>query len=166
MIYCFNAAEVFQLALEIKENGRAFYEQAQNKIQDPDIRKQFAALAQEELEHMNKIKHLKADSPWGSGPATPDPENEMEVYVKATADQHVYKTCGALSVQLDKIQDVADVLKLALQFEKDSVIFFMSMQEAICEGRDRDVVDILLKEELGRVKQLSMQIQRMGYCRL
>jgi hypothetical protein len=40
------------------------------------------------------------------------------------------------------------------------------MQEAICEGKDRDVVDILLKEELSRVKQLSMQIQRMGYCRL
>ena len=158
MIYCFNAAEVFQLALEITVNGRAFYEQAQNKIQD--------ALAQEELEHMNKIKRLKADSPWGSGPSTPDPENEMEVYVKATADQHVYKTCGALSIQLDKIQDIADVLKLALQFEKDSVIFFMSMQEAICEGKDREVVDILLKEELSRVKQLSLQIQRMGYCRL
>ena len=65
MIYCFNAAEVFQLALEIKENGRAFYEQAQKKIQDPEIRKQFAELAQEELEHMNKIKRLKADSPMG-----------------------------------------------------------------------------------------------------
>ena len=166
MMYCFNAAEVFQLALEIKENGRIFYEQAQQKIQDPAIKKQFAELAREELAHMDKIRRLKADSPWGSGPSTPDPENDMEVYVKATADQHVYKTCGALSTRLDKIQDVADVLKLALQFEKDSVIFFMSMQEAICEGKDRDVVDILLKEELIRVKQLSMQIQRMGYCRL
>jgi rubrerythrin len=166
MIYCFNAAEVFQLALEIKENGRAFYEQAQNKIQDPDIKKQFAVLAREEQAHMDKIMALKAESPWGSGPSTPDPENEMEVYVKATADQHVYKTCGALSVRLDTIQDVSDVLKLALQFEKDSVIFFMSMQEAICEGKDREVIDILLKEELVRVKQLSMQIQRMGYCRL
>jgi len=39
MMYCFNAAEVFQLALEIKENGRSFYEQAQNKIQDPEIKK-------------------------------------------------------------------------------------------------------------------------------
>ena len=166
MIYCFNAAEVFQLALEIKENGRLFYEQARNKIQDPEIKKQFAALARKELEHMDRIIRLKADSPWGSEPATHDPENEMEAYVKATADQHVFKTCGALSVQMDKIQDVADVLKLALQFEKDSVIFFMSMQEAICEGKDRDIVDILLKEELGRVKQLSLQIQKTGYCRL
>jgi len=166
MMYCFNAAEVFQLALEIKENGRAFYEQAQNRIQDPEIRKEFAALAQEEREHMNRINQLKADSVWGSLPSTPDPDNELEVYVKATADQHVYKTCGALSTRLDAIQDVADVLKLALQFEKDSVIFFLSMQEAICEGKDREVVDILLKEDLKRVKQLSMQIQRMGYCRL
>lgn len=166
MIYCFNAAEVFQLAVEIKENGRAFYEQASNKVQDPELRKQFAELAKEELEHIHKIKRLMADSPWAGIPSAPDPDNELEVYVKATADQHVYKTCGALTVQLDTLQDVADVLKLALQFEKDSVIFFMSMQEAICEGKDREVVDILLKEELARVKQLSMQIQRMGYCRL
>jgi hypothetical protein len=40
------------------------------------------------------------------------------------------------------------------------------MQEAICEGKDREVVDILLQEDLKRVKKLSMQIQRMGYCRL
>ena len=63
MIYCFNAAEVFQLALEIKENGRAFYEQAQNKIQDPEIKKQFAVLARGEQAHMDKIKALKAESP-------------------------------------------------------------------------------------------------------
>jgi len=45
----------FQLALEIKENGRAFYEQTQNKIQDPDIKKQFAALAQEELSRVKQL---------------------------------------------------------------------------------------------------------------
>jgi rubrerythrin len=166
MMYCFNASEVFQIALEIKENGRIFYEQAKHKIQDPEIKKELAALAQEEQEHIDKIKQLKAESVWGSLPSTPDPDNELEVYVKATADQHVYKTCGALTVKLDSLQDVADVLKLALQFEKDSVIFFLSMQEAICEGKDREVVDILLQEDLKRVKKLSMQIQRMGYCRL
>ncbi len=34
MIFGFNAAEVFQIAIEIEENGKSFYEKAQAKIDD------------------------------------------------------------------------------------------------------------------------------------
>jgi rubrerythrin len=167
MLYCFNAAEVFQVAMEIKENGRAFYEKAQEMIQDPEVRKLFADLAREEVEHKNKIGSLKARLPSDfKSPIVADPENELDLYVKAMADQHVFRSCGALNVQMDQIKDVQDALKLALQFEKDSVIFFLGMQEATCEGRDRDVINLLLKEEQSHVRQLSLQMQRMGYCRV
>jgi len=165
MIFCFNAAEIFQVAIEIKENARAFYEKAQHLIQDPEVQKLFADLAREEVEHKNRIGSLKAGLPSDIEPAmAADPENELDLYVKAMADQHVFRSCGALNVQLDQIKDVKDALKLALQFEKDSVIFFLGMQEATCEGRDRDVINLLLKEEQSHVRRLSLQMQRMGYC--
>jgi rubrerythrin len=167
MIFCFNAAEVFQVAIEIKENGRAFYEKAQNIIQDPEVQKLFADLAQEEVEHMNRIGSLKARLPSDIGsPTVADPENELDLYVKAMADQHVFRSCGALNVRLDQIKDVQDALKLALQFEKDSVIFFLGMQEATCEGTDRDLITLLIKEELNHVRRLALQMQRMGFCRM
>jgi rubrerythrin len=167
MLYCFNAVEVFQVAIEIKENGRAFYEKAQKMIQDPEVRKLFADLAREEVEHKNRIGNLKARLPSDfKSPTVADPENELDLYVKAMADQHVFRSCGALNVQMDQIKDVQDALKLALQFEKDSVIFFLGMQEATCEGRDRDVINLLLKEEQSHVRQLSLQMQRMGDCRV
>ncbi|MCE5333857.1 MAG: ferritin family protein [Desulfobacteraceae bacterium] len=167
MIFCFNAAEVFQVAIEIKENGRAFYEKAQNIVQNPEVQKLFADLAREEVEHKNKIANLTAGLPSDiKSPTVADSENELEVYVKAMADQHVFRSCGALNVQLDQIKDAQDALRLALQFEKDSVIFFLGMQEATCEGRDRDVINLLLKEEQIHVRRLSLQMQRMGYCRI
>ncbi len=60
MIFCFNAAEVFQVAIAIKENSKAFYEKAQNMIQDPKVQKLFADLAREEVEHKKRIGSLKA----------------------------------------------------------------------------------------------------------
>jgi len=33
MLFCFNAAEVFQIAVEIEENGRTFYEKAQALVE-------------------------------------------------------------------------------------------------------------------------------------
>jgi len=167
MDYCFNIAELFQLAIEIKENGCAFYEQAQKIIHEPELKRQFADLAAGELEHKKKIEKIKTDLPWSAAsPTVPDPENELELYIKAAADQHTFRTCGPLNVQLEKIKDAADALKLALQFEKDSVIFLMSLQEAVCEGKDRDLVDLLLKEEMKRVKQLSLRLQRISSCSL
>ncbi|MBF0510419.1 MAG: rubrerythrin, partial [Deltaproteobacteria bacterium] len=51
MIYGFNAYEVFQMAIEIEENGKAFYDRAGQKITDPQVKELFAALAQEEVSH-------------------------------------------------------------------------------------------------------------------
>lgn len=76
--------------------------------------------------------------------------------VKVMADQHVFKSCGPLNVQLDQIKDVQGALKLVLQFEKDSVIFFLGMQEATCEGKDRDRITLLIKEEQSHVRWLSL----------
>ncbi|MEN6441596.1 MAG: ferritin family protein [Syntrophobacter sp.] len=167
MIFCFNAAEVFQVAIEIKENSRAFYEKAQNMIHDPDVQKLFADLARDELEHKGGIESLKAGLPPDiKSPTVADPENELDLYVKAMADQHVFRSCGALNVQLDQIKDVQDALRLALQFEKDSLIFFLGMQDATCEGKDRDLITLLVKEEQTHVRRLTLQMQKMGYCRM
>jgi hypothetical protein len=43
--FCFNAPEVFQVAIEIIENGRAFYEKTGSLIEDPEVNKLFADLA-------------------------------------------------------------------------------------------------------------------------
>ena len=84
MIFCFNAAEVFQVAIEIKENGRAFYEKAQDMIQDPEVQKLFADLTREEVEHKNRIGSLKAELPSDiKPPSVAHPEHELDLYVKA-----------------------------------------------------------------------------------
>jgi len=56
--------------------------------------------------------------------------------------------------------------KIGLQFEKDSLIFFLGMQDATCEGNNRDMITLLMKEEQTHVRRLSLQMQKMGYCRM
>ncbi len=63
---------------------------------------------------------------------------------------------------MDYCFNVAELFQIA----KDSVIFLMSLEEAVCEGKDRELVDLLLKEEMKRVKQLSLQLHRLGTCSL
>ncbi|HOV87645.1 MAG TPA: ferritin family protein [Syntrophobacteraceae bacterium] len=164
MLFCFNAAEVFQIAVEIEENGKAFYDKARELVTDPEVKKLFADLALEEVSHKKKFEDFKAQLPSGlAAPTVSDPQHELDLYIKMMADQHVFRTTKELDAQVSKIQSAADALKLAIQFEKDSVLFFLSMQEATCEGKGRDLVTLLVKEEQEHVRRLSLQLRKITH---
>lgn len=161
MLYCFNATEVFRIAVEIKERCAAFYEKAQTVIQDPEVKGLFENLVREEVEHKKRIEDLKAKVPAGAwSPTVSDPDQELDLYIKMVADQHVLSSTEDLHAQLARVQSTKDALKLALQLEKDSVIFFLGMQEATCEGKDRDLLALLIKEEQDHVRRLSLQVRK------
>lgn len=44
MLFCFNATEVFRVAMEIKDRCAAFYEKAQEMIQSSEVKGLFANL--------------------------------------------------------------------------------------------------------------------------
>jgi rubrerythrin len=163
MLFCFNAAEVFQIAIEIEENGKVFYEKAQQLIPDAEVKALFADLATQEVEHKKRFEMLKAQLPQAAGAATvSDPNDELYAYLRMMADQHVFVSGAALAEQLAQIKTGTDALKLAIQFEKDSVLFFLSMQDATCDDKGRDLIQLLVKEEQEHLKRLSLQLHKLG----
>ncbi len=64
--------------------------------------------------------------------------------------------------QLAQVKTTADALKLAIQFEKDSVLFFLSMQDATCDDKGRDLIQLLVKEEQEHLKRLSLELRKLG----
>ena len=77
-----------------------------------------------------------------------DPENEEDDYIKMMADQHVFVKGENVETEVCKLTDMKDALKLAIEFEKDSVIFFLSMQDA-ADGKGKELINLLVKEEQG-----------------
>lgn len=164
MIFNFNAAEVFNIAIAIEENGKRFYDHAQELIADPEVKTLFAELALQEVEHKNKFQSLKDQLPVKAGDSTVwDPENEVDKYIKMLADQHVFVSDAGLDAQLARIKDVKDALRVAIEFEKDSVIFFLTMQEETDSQKGREFISLLVKEEQEHLRRLSVQLNRLGH---
>lgn len=162
MIFNFNALEVFQVAVLIEENGRVFYENAQSRVDDAEVKKLFKDLALQEIDHKRKFEELKAKLPAQAASSTVwDPENEMDQYLKMMADQHVFGPGSDVDAQLKQIKDASDALKMAIQFEKDSVIFFLSMEEMTEEQKGRQLINLLVKEEQEHLKRLSLQLRKL-----
>ena len=162
MIYGFNAGEAFKIALEIEENGRLFYEKAQSKTDDPEVKKIFAELGQEELNHKARFTVLLAELPQETtGSTVWDPQNEIDQYLKMTADMHVFRTSANVEDALAKIGGPVEALKLAIGFEKDSIIFFLEMQ-GLAEGADSaKKIGQLVKEEQTHLKKLSLLVNKL-----
>jgi rubrerythrin len=162
MIFGFNAAEVFEIAIAIEENGKRFYEQAQGLVDDLAVKKLFAELAIQEVEHKKKFESLKAQLPAeASTPTTWDPDNKLSDYIRMMADQHVFVSDEDVDRRLAQVRSTKDALKLAVEFEKDSVIFFLSMQEAAEGKKGGELIGLLVKEEQEHLRRLSLELRRL-----
>lgn len=163
MIYGFNAREVFKIALDIEENGRLFYQKAQEKTDDIDVKKIFAGLAIEEEGHKKRFTDLLNQLPAETAQSTVwDPDNELDQYLKMMADMHVFSSCDNVDACLLSVNDAKDALKMAMQFEKDSIIFFLELQTAAESAESREKIGVLVKEEQGHLKKLATEYKRLA----
>ncbi len=162
-MYPFNAGEVFKIALKIEENGHAFYEAAARKDFPPEIIELFKGLGQEEISHrgifqamLNKLpKETTASTVW-------DPDNELDKYLKAMADQHVFNIDPKeLEVKLEDVKTPIDAVKMAMGFERDTIVFFLEMMSSTDEPASRDKISVLVDEERKHLKRLVGILEKL-----
>ncbi len=162
MIYGFNANEIFQIAIDIEGNGKHFYEKSMDLVDDPNVKELLAFLAQEEAEHIKTFTELKARLPKAATEDTIwDPENEMNRYLQMMADMHVFRSDFDVEKELSQVKNPEDVLKLGIQFEKDSIIFFLTMQDAAGEKEGRELIGQLVNEEKKHLNKLSLELRKL-----
>lgn len=160
MIY--NAEEIYEIGIEIEKNGKAFYEAAAEKTEDPDIKKFLNGLAVWEDDHITLFENLRSEL---SGRKTEesafDPDNEAHLYMKAAAESHVFKKSLNVSSILDGCNSTLDYLNIALQFEKDSVVLYNTMVALVPENLGKNKVEKLINEELKHVAMLHEKIENL-----
>lgn len=163
MIFNFNASEVFDIAIKIEENGKMFYDHAKEMVDDLEVKRLFEELGRQEIDHKARFEAMKAQlPPEASKGAVFDPNNELQLYIKMMADQHVFISSDNMESRLKQIKDSKDALRLAIEFEKDSVIFFLSMQDATEGKKGQELIGALVREEQEHLRRLSLELKRIA----
>jgi rubrerythrin len=163
MSYGFNAGEVFKVAVQIEENGRRFYEESRENIEIAEVKELFSDLAQQEIDHKRKFETLLGQLPPESTVSTVwDPENEIDRYIKEMAGGHVFVSSADVENRIGRIRDAADALNLAIEFEKDSILFFLSLEEAMSGKKDQELIKNLVKEEQEHLRRLTSELRKIS----
>lgn len=162
----YNAGEVYSMGIEIEKNGKDFYLKAAAATSDQDLQKFFKSLADWEEKHISLFQKMKselsdASSEDNTEGAVFDPDNEYNKYLKAAADSHIFLKKVNIQEIVSKCQTPADLLKIALQFEKDSVVLYSSLKDLVPEYLGKDKVSRLVQEELNHIAIIQGQLDNL-----
>lgn len=158
----FNIDEIFEIAEQIERNGAIFYRRAADMAKDSALRDLYSSLAAMEDEHESLFGAMRADtvSPQFRE-AGFDPDEQAAAYLRAMAAGHVFPHRADPAETLRGDESPAEVLKMAIQREKDAVAFYLGMKELTPAHLGREVIDSLVQEEMAHVAQLSEQLRRL-----
>ncbi len=153
MMYDFNADDIFEMAEQLERNGASFYRTAANAVADERSKEILLELAEMEDDHEETFAQMRSElTPSEKAATVFDPEGDAVNYLRALADTRVFfeKEINVSSMQT--------ILKDAITAEKDSIVFYLGMRDAVPVGKGRNRLDAIIKEEMGHIRMLSGEL--------
>lgn len=142
------AAEALRWAMEIEENGEAFYNTVAARSADAEVKALFEDLAVQERGHYRTFQKMLEK-------VKPEPDlSSVNIYYEDYEDYLRVALVNALFGGQDKgltlarkAQDRETALQAAIGFEKDTLLFFYDLREMVSEAERQIVSDIILEEK-------------------
>jgi len=160
----FNADEIFRMAEQIERNGRDFYARAANRTAESGPAQFLLGLAAMEAEHEKIFAGMRAGLSEQERKATvPDPDDQALAYLRAWADGHVFDLRSRPAEKLTGKEKVEDILRIAIGLEKDSIVFYLGMKDAVPERLGRSKIDPIIKEEMSHMSSLSRTLETLHH---
>jgi rubrerythrin len=146
-----SAAEVFQFAVKIEENGFAFYNKYAGTLPKGNSRDMFSFLADEERKHiaifsgmLDKIEEFKQALNY------PD---QYFAYLQAYADNLIFKK-GELEKEITNIKNETTAIDFGIQRELDSILYYQEIKSFVPE-KDSPLIEDVIGEERKHFIKLS-----------
>jgi len=159
MATTFNADEVFEMAEEIERNAAKFYRQAAENCPDKKTSQMLLDMAAMEDTHLDTFRQMRKQlSQQEAGWTVFDPDNTSVLYLQAMADARGYEGRITPTKKLTGSETIKDILEIALNSEKESVVFYSGLKALVSVKAGRDKVEQIIVEELGHIAVLSRQL--------
>ena len=156
----FNADEVFEMAEEIERNGAKFYREAAKKTSDADIKKMLLDLAAMEDGHEKTFIEMRKELSAAEKEVTTfDPDNEVAMYLQTLADFHGTEGKVSPTEKLSGQESMSEVLKIALQAEKNSIAFYVGIKDLVPGKASKDKIQAIIIEEMAHVSTIGGKLQ-------
>ena len=144
--------EIVEIAIRLEKRGEAFYIEAAESAITASVKALFEDLAEQERHHCRAFQQMGRDVMELA--LSPDQWDQFQDYTAALLQQNLFdKPHGALS-RAAGATEVEELLRAALDFEKETLLFYYGLREAL-RGAAQQVLDDIIQEEKRHIRRLS-----------
>jgi rubrerythrin len=153
--YMFTLGEIIDLAIRIEKNGEKTYKKAQEQTSNSSMASLLQWLAEDEAEHQKLFRRFRAEVKTN----IEDPKFEemgKTILEGVLGDQ-------AFSIQeadFSKIEDLKNLIKLSVEFEKDTLLFYEMLSAFIEDEKALNQLNRIIEEETRHARLLEDALGR------
>jgi rubrerythrin len=150
----FSVTEVFDIAIQLEENGERLYRMAAEQVTDESLRRMLNWLAGEEERHRARFVELKRRT--GILKA-------REQWADEASGAILQGVIGDHAFSLDDfdprtLQDEGQLMELAIEFEQDGILFYEMIRSFVSEPDALLQLDAILSEEREHVEMFKRRM--------
>jgi rubrerythrin len=146
----YSVLEILDLALQVEENGEAFYRDAVKRTEKADLRSLLEWLAEEEAKHRDWFAERKE-----AARARGDDSVVDEAGSNILRDILGNQTFSLQEAELSSLGETEDLLEIAREFEKDTVLFFEIIRSLVDDRETLEALGKIIEEENSHIQRLQ-----------
>ena len=158
----FTANDILDMARTIERNAQAFYTKAALGQKNAGNREFLSKLARMEVEHERIFAEMQQSLTLAEREkVTFDPDSEESLYLATTADLHGGEGTPAITARITGAETLEQILRIAIDLERRSILFFVGMQAMVPQKRGQEHVTHVLWEERAHVAMLARELNAL-----
>ncbi len=145
---------VLDVAVWLEKHGQAFYERARDAAKAPELQELFAALAIEERKHCaiyTDLYQLYTGKSAEGEKLLGEYGNFIQLLIREIVQ----------SFELEDVVSQGELINRALQFEKNTLLFFSEVKP-LFRGKAGSLIEAICREEKRHIQQLLERGHELG----
>jgi rubrerythrin len=146
----FSLHEIYDLGIRIEKNGELFYRKAIKRFSDERLKSLLARLVDDEVKHQEFFARKKE--------ALKDKPEDLEMEETASAifqDILGDQTFSLKETNPSDLKSEEELLNLAIEFEKDTVIFYEMLTPLVTGSQTLNGLEEIVQEEKRHIEMLQ-----------
>lgn len=155
----YTAKDVLEMVIQAKSKGVDFYMALARNSENYHVAQLFAELAKDEQRHKIALekwsKTMKSDKKDEAYPG------DKLMFLKSLVDKSIFLCSEACKKALNTTISEEEALKVALNFEKDFMLFLHEFKYNLSDKKDVLLIDKLLDEEATHVRDMFKLVDKI-----
>ncbi len=144
----FTIREVLEQAIQTERLGYQFYSSMAERFKESsELNSLFSVLAQKETQHERTFTELMGMV----GDRTEEGWDEVSLYLRAMVESEFFLGKNKSLPSMDGIKDIEQAVLFAIGFEKETLLYFYGIRDAV---KEKDILDEIINEEKSHIRWL------------